>query len=448
MNHYFQSGATLTYAFRRRQLLNLKSAIRKFQQALHEALFQDLGKSPEESTLTETGFVLAEIDFALKNLKQWMQPEKVKTNLVNFPGTSYIATEPQGLVLIIGPWNYPFNLLFAPLVGAIASGNCVVLKPSELAPTTAAVMRALILETFYPEYIDFVEGKGEVVVPELLEKHQFSHVFYTGSTTVGKEVYKMAAEQLIPVTLELGGKSPCIITSKANIRVAARRIAMVKFSNAGQICVAPDYILIHPEVKDAFVRELKAAITEFYTNDPLHSPDFGRIINTKQFDRLVGYLDSNKVIFGGERDASQKYIAPTIVDEPDINSPIMQEEIFGPLLPIISYESVNQALGLIGKNPNPLAFYVFTENRWAAKRWIQMVPSGGACINNCTVHLTNMHLPFGGRGNSGIGAYHGHFSYLCFSHRKSILYSPTWFDPSIKYPPYKGKLKMLDWVMS
>ena len=447
MNTFFQTGATKPYAFRRTQLLKLRDAIIRHEDEIHNALQQDLGKSPEESYVTETGFVLTELRYALSRLKQWMRPEYVPTNLLNFPSTSKILPIPLGTVLIIGPWNYPFQLLFAPLIGAIAAGNCVVLKPSEFAPATTAVMKTIIEECFTADYIRFVEGDGSVVVPRLMREQRFDHVFYTGSTGIGREIYKMAAEQLTPVTLELGGKSPCVVTANADIRIAARRIAMTKCSNAGQMCVAPDYVLVHRSVKDQLVKALKEAILTFFTNDPATSEYYGHIINERQFLRLTAYLKTANILHGGNYDADKLFIAPTIVDEPALDNALMQDEIFGPILPIISFEKMEDALATINAHADPLAFYIYTKDHKEADQWIDAVPSGGACINNCSWHLTNPNLPFGGRGNSGIGSYHGRNSFDTFSQRRATMNTPRWFDPALKYPPFKGKMKLFKWLM-
>ncbi|MFZ9695246.1 MAG: aldehyde dehydrogenase [Chitinophagaceae bacterium] len=443
MRDYFASGATRSEAFRKEQLIALKHAIKKNEAAINEALYADLHKSPEEVWVAEIGIVLEEINNALKNLHRWMRPKKVRTNLLNLPSSSRIEAEPFGLTLIIAPWNYPFQLLLNPLVGAIAAGNCAVLKPSELAPATSALLKKLIDETFAASYIVCLEGDGAKVVPALMNDGKFDHIFYTGSTTVGRIVYKLAADQLIPVTLELGGKSPCVIESDAALTVAAKRIALTKYNNAGQICVAPDYILVHASVKEKFITELKKTLTQFFSEDPSQSLHYGRIINEKQFDRLVNYLSQGNVVYGGQHDRATKYIAPTLLEDVSLDSPVMNEEIFGPLLPILSFQTREEALAIINRHPNPLAFYVYTNNSTHEKEWLQKVPAGGACVNNSIFHLLNHHLPFGGRGNSGLGAYHGKYSFNTFSHQKAVLRTPIWPDPSLKYPPFKGKLGLL-----
>ena len=447
MRSYFNSGITKPIAFRRQQLIKLRDAVLKREQSFHEALYTDLKKSPEECWVTETGFLTAEINATLKNLKQWLEPEKVATNLLNLPSKSYIVKEPLGVVLIIGPWNYPLQLLFTPLVGAIAAGNCVVLKASEFAPATAGVMKLIIEETFDPLYVQFLEGDGALVVPELMNNFSFDHVFYTGSTAVGKLIYKMAAEKLVPVTLELGGKSPCVVEKDANINVAARRIAMTKFSNAGQMCVAPDYVLVHESVKESLVAALKSTIGNFFGEKAEESYNYGKIINEKQFNRLSSYLQQGKIVHGGRTDVSKLFIEPTIITDVALTAPLMTEEIFGPILPVLSFNSAEEAKAIIARNANPLAFYVFTSSRKKENEWISGVAFGGGCINNASWHLTNHHLPFGGRGFSGTGQYHGKYSLNTFSHSKAIMKTPAWFDPSVKYPPFKGKMRLFKWVI-
>ena len=440
IRQYFDTGATRTHAFRKTQLKNLRAAILQHEQDIYDALRADLKKSAEESWVTEVGFVISEINAAIKKLRQWMQPERVPTNLVNLPSKSYVLKEPLGVVLVIGPWNYPFQLLFNPLVGAIAAGNCVVLKPSEFAPATADIMNKIIAKIFPPEYVLCVTGDGAEVVPAMMNNFRFDHVFYTGSTTVGRIIYKMAADKLVPVTLELGGKSPCVVESDANITTAARRIALTKFSNAGQMCVSPDYVLVHASKKDALIEGIKQSVRKFFGDDPSTNYNYCKIINQKQFERLIKYFDQGNIIHGGHYDIDKLYIEPTIMEQASLDAPIMQEEIFGPVLPIFPFNTTAEAKAIIDRNPNPLAFYVFTSDSQKEKVWLEQTAFGGACVNNASWHLTNHHLPFGGRGNSGIGRYHGRHSFDTFSHHKAVMKSPTWFDPNIKYPPFNGRL--------
>jgi aldehyde dehydrogenase (NAD+) len=441
LKNYYNSGATKPYAFRIAALKKLKSALLAHEQEIYQALYADLKKSPEEVWVTEIGFLLGEINTALKRLKKWMKPEKVSTNLLNFPSKSYVYKEPLGVVLIIGPWNYPLQLLLAPLVGAIAAGNCCVLKPSEFAPASATVIWKLIAENFSPDYILFVPGEGATVIPQMMDAFRFDHIFFTGGEQVGKIIYTEAAKKLIPVTLELGGKSPCIVESDANIKVAARRIAQTKFSNAGQMCVAPDYVLVHASVKEQLINELKKTIAHFY-EDASVSYSYGRIVNRKNFDRLTNYLQQGKIIYGGRTDEKNLFIEPAILVDIPADVAVMGEEIFGPVLPVIEFTDFDEAKKIIQKNPDPLAFYVFTESREKEKKWLEGISFGGGCVNNASWQLTNPNLPFGGRGSSGTGSYHGKYSFETFTHKKAIMKTPTWFDPRVKYPPFKGKLNL------
>jgi aldehyde dehydrogenase (NAD+) len=447
MRQYFNTGITRSYAFRREQLKKLKQSINDHEQALFNALLADLKKSPEESWVTENGMVMSEINTALRDLRNWMRPEYVPTTFVNFPSRSFIVREPLGVVIIIGPWNYPFQLLINPLVGAIAAGNCVVLKPSEYAPATAGVMRQIIEAVFPKEYILYVEGDGATLLPGMMEQFRFDHVFFTGSSVVGKKIYQMAAAQLAPVTLELGGKSPCVVDSDADIKVAARRIAVAKFSNSGQMCVAPDYVLVHESKKDQLLAALCDTIPKFFGEAPENSYNYGKIINQKQFDRITRYLKSGKLICGGKSDRETLYIEPAILVDVLPDDPVMNDEIFGPVLPVLTFSNDEEARAIISRHQDPLAFYIFTSNAKKETYWIESVPAGGVCINNTSWHLTNHYLPFGGRGASGSGQYHGRYSFETFSHRKAVMKTPTWFDPDIKYPPFKGRLNLFKWIV-
>ncbi|MEO6612494.1 MAG: aldehyde dehydrogenase [Chitinophagaceae bacterium] len=447
MREFFNNGITRTYAFRKEQLKKLKASILRHEQGLYDALYTDLKKSPEETWVTETGMVIAELNTALKHLRHWMRPELVATNLLNMPSGSRVLREPLGVTLIIGPWNYPFQLLINPLIGAIAAGNCVVLKPSEFAPATGEVMKKIIEESFSPEYILYVQGDGATVIPAMMNNFSFDHVFYTGSTAVGRIIYKMAAERLVPVTLELGGKSPCVVEADANIKVAARRIAMTKFSNAGQMCVAPDYLLVHDSVKDQLLEALKETLPKFFGDKPEDSYNYGKIINEKQFDRISAYLSSGTIVYGGRSNKDKLFIEPTILTGISATAPVMSDEIFGPVLPVIPFHTMEEAKAVIDRHPNPLSFYIYTSSSKKEREWLEAVPSGGSCVNNSSWHLTNHNLPFGGRGFSGTGSYHGKYSFETFSHKKAVMKTPTWFDPNIKYPPFKGKLKLFKWVI-
>jgi aldehyde dehydrogenase (NAD+) len=441
MRSYFDSGITRPYAFRKQQLLALKNALSKYEDEISAALHADLKKSPEETYAVETGLVLADISLALRHLHQWMRPQKVATNLVNFRSSSKIYRDPQGVVLIISPWNYPFQLLFIPLVGAIAAGNCAVLKPSELSPATSAIMEKIINEIFSPEYIRIIPGDGSVIVPALISSFRFDHIFYTGSIPVGKIIYKMAAETLTPVTLELGGKSPAVVEKDADIKIAARRIAEGKFINAGQTCVAPDYLLVHEKIYDKFIGQLKQTITDFFGDNPATSPSYGKLINEKRFDVLIKYLPEGRILHGGQHDRSSLFIAPTIMDNVSVDSVLMKEEIFGPILPVYRFTDMKQAFDIIQLNSHPLSFYVFTADAVKEKEWIDKLQFGNGCVNNVAWQFANHHLPFGGIGNSGMGAYHGKFSFDIFTHAKPVMKTYSWPDLNIKYPPFTGKLR-------
>ncbi|HET9055287.1 MAG TPA: aldehyde dehydrogenase family protein [Chitinophagaceae bacterium] len=447
MRIYFNSGETQEYSFRKRQLEAFKAALLKYEDALYEALYFDLKKTKEECWVTEHGLLMQEINYALKNLKSWMQPKRVKTSLLNLPSSSYLYPSAKGVTLIIGAWNFPLQLLLIPVVGAIAAGNCAVIKPSEFAPATATVIEKMISETFSEKFALVVQGSGASVVPNMMNSFRFDHIFYTGSIPVGKAIYQMAAKDLIPITLELGGKAPCIVENDADLAVAAKRIAVGKFTNAGQMCVCPDYVLVHEAVKDKLMELIKEATTKFYSDKPESEYGYGKIINKQRFDKLVSYLSQGSIAMGGYYDENKLFIAPTLLDKVSLDAPVMQEEIFGPILPVVSYKTTSEAVDVINRNPNPLSFYVFTSNKKKEEEWLQQIQFGTACVNNTAWQFTNHHLPFGGIGQSGIGSYHGRQTYDVFTHYKAVMKTPTWFDPSVKYPPLKGKLKLLKWVV-
>ncbi|HEY4147613.1 MAG TPA: aldehyde dehydrogenase [Chitinophagaceae bacterium] len=447
MRRYFDSGATRSYAFRKQQLEKARQMIVNHEAAIARALHEDLKKSPEEAYASETGLLLAEIRVASKKLGDWMRPEHVGTDLANFPSSAVIYRDPLGVVFIIAPWNYPLQLLLIPMISAIAGGNCVVLKPSEAAPATAALIEKMMDETFAPAYIKVVQGEGAVTVPALMNAFRFDHIFYTGSVAVGKSIYQLAARDLIPVTLELGGKSPAVVEADADITTAAKRIVLGKFLNTGQTCIAPDYVLVHASVKDKLLEALKATIQKFYGEDASTSYDYGRIINGQRFDALVNYLGQGRVLYGGQHDRSSLFIAPTLMDKVPPDAPLMTEEIFGPILPILSFQTGEEALRIVQRHPNPLAFYLFTASGKKEQEWLNAVPFGGGCINNTAWYFANHHIPFGGVGNSGIGAYHGRFGFDTFTRRKPVMKTPNWFDPAIKYPPFRGKLKLFKWLI-
>jgi aldehyde dehydrogenase (NAD+) len=443
----FQSGLTRPYAWRKRQLQALKGVLVEYEQEIHAALYADLKKSPEEAYATETGLVLAELNVALKNLRKWMRPRSAGTNLVNLPSSTRIYRDPLGVVLIIAPWNYPFQLSFIPLIGAIAGGNCAVLKPSEMAPATAAVVMKIIRRIFPPDYIFAVEGEGSVIVPALIRSFRFDHIFFTGSIPVGRAIYQLAAADLVPVTLELGGKSPAVVERDADLRTAARRIAVAKFANAGQTCVAPDYLLLHEDIKDKFLSTLQQTILHFYGEKAEESYSYGKIINEQRFDKLLTYLSQGRVVAGGRHDRDLLFIAPTILEDVALDKPLMREEIFGPLLPVFTFRNMEEALAIISINPDPLAAYLFTRDKDKQRAWIDRLPFGGGCINNAGWHFANHYMPFGGVGNSGLGAYHGKYSFEAFTHAKAIMKTSNRIDPDLKYPPFNGKLKWFRWFI-
>lgn len=435
---YFSTGITRDYGFRIDNLQKLKKAISRYEKKINESLKKDLNKSPFEAYVTEIGFVQEEISYHIHNLKKWMKPTRVRTDLVNFHSRSYILHEPFGLVLILSPWNYPFQLLLEPLTGALSAGNCAVLKPAHYSENTSEVIRELVAETFDPRYVSIFTGDREVI-QELLG-HRFDYIFFTGSTYLGRIVMEKAARYLTPVSLELGGKSPCIVEDDADLDVAARRLTFGKLINSGQTCIAPDYFLVNRRIKKDLIERIKKYITASYGPDPHASPDYGRIINDAQFDRLTGLIKTGNVVFGGAFDKKDRYISPTILDNVCPDDPIMQEEIFGPIFPIVEYDTIDEVISFINSREKPLAFYLFTSSRKKEKMILARTTSGGGCVNDTMVHLTNPRLPFGGVGYSGMGRYHGKSSFDTFSHHRSILAKSTWLDIPLRYPPYCGKL--------
>ena len=446
---FFETGRTRDLAFRICQLQLLADAMRKNETVLEEALKKDLGKSAFESYATEIGFVLADIRYTIQNLQKWSAPKRVRTPLYLFPGKSKIQKEPYGSVLILGPYNYPVQLLAEPLIGAIAAGNCAVLKPSELTPHVSEAMYQIVHSTFKEEYIACVEG-GVEVNQELLSQ-KFDYIFFTGSERVGRIVMKAAAENLTPVTLELGGKSPVIIEKTANIKEAARRIAWGKLMNAGQTCVAPDYVLVDESRKQQFLTEMKTAFSHLYGKEIKKNPDFGRIVNERHMERLQKILEQDaKYLFcGGRADTLQRYIEPAILDlGKDQNAASMQEELFGPILPVLSYHKLEDAVRFVNKRAKPLALYLFTKKRSAEKFVLERVSSGGVCVNDTISHLINPDLPFGGVGASGMGQYHGKYSFDTFTHEKSVFYKPADWNLPVCYPPFtKGKMNLVKFFL-
>lgn len=434
--------------YRKETLKKLLYNIQKSEDLIVKALYDDFKKSEFEAVLTETSYIISELKDTIKNIRKWSKSKRVFPSILNFPSTDYIYKEPYGNVLIIAPWNYPFQLALCPLIAAVAAGNKVVLKPSELTPNTSSIIATIIEKTFHINHVEVVQGGVEVSNKLLAQR--WDYIFFTGSVAVGKIVAKAAAEHLTPVTLELGGKNPCIIDETANLKLAAKRIVWGKFINAGQTCIAPDYILIQKNMKIHFVTYLIEEITKAYGKKIDKSPDFPRIINTKNWLRLTNMLQNEKIIFGGETDINSLFIAPTLIDEPSLNSLVMQDEIFGPILPILTYETETDIANTINRYEKPLGFYVFSDNLSFAKKLITQYSFGGGCINDTVIHFSNKKLPFGGVGHSGIGAYHGQLSFDIFSHHKGVVKKGNWLDLPMRYAPYKDKLvnikRILDWI--
>ncbi|QTD42505.1 aldehyde dehydrogenase [Sporosarcina sp. Te-1] len=441
-NFYF-SRATRSAAFRKDMLDRLRGAIKRYESDILNALWKDLHKSPFEAYMTEVGFILDSISHVMKNLDDWLEMEHVKTPLHLQPAQSCIIREPYGSVLIIGPFNYPFQLVMEPLIGAIAGGNCVVVKPSEFATHTGELVQKILSEIFPSEYVYVVEGG--VRETSALIHGPFDYLFFTGSARVGKIVMKAAAERLTPFSLELGGKSPAIVDPTAKLDKAAERIVWGKFLNNGQTCIAPDYVVVHESIHDSFLRELKSAICRFYGQDASKSSDYGRIIHQKHFDRLEKLLQCHRsrVSYGGRSERGELYIEPTLLESITWNDPVMEEEIFGPILPILQYDHLGSLIHKIRQLPKPLAAYMFTENEKAADYFTEQLPFGGGCINDTISHVANHNLPFGGVGSSGMNAYHGKASFETFTHAKSVMRKSTAVSVKFGYPPYKNKLPIL-----
>lgn len=427
----------------RKQLLKkLKTGIQQFEHDILKALHQDLGKSEFEAYSSEIGFIYQVISHTLKHLDNWSEPQRVKTGLSLFPSKAHIHYQPFGTVLIIAPWNYPFQLCIAPLVASIAAGNRALLKPSELTPETSAVLSRLIQHVFDESQVAIVEGNGKTIVPKAIIEYRPNLIFFTGSTIVGREISKMAAEHLIPCILELGGKSPCIVDKTADLDIAVKRIAFGKGINAGQTCVAPDYFLVHEEIETEFTEKLKTSFQAFYHN-AIDNEEYTKIVNEHHFQRIQHLLKDTQVVFGGKSDEHKKRIEPTLV-KCDVDSPIMNEEIFGPISPIFTYKTIKDIQEYINRNPNPLSLYLFANNRELENKITTEVSFGGGCINNTIMHLVDPNLPFGGIGNSGFGAYHGKAGFDAFSHKKSVIKTGNWFDLRQKYPPYdKRSLRII-----
>jgi len=443
---FFMAKGCFSYHYRYQQLQRLKKAILANENALQAALYKDLGKSEYEGYLTEIGFVLHEISTTLKQLKGWMKPKKVRTPLLSQPARSYIHADARGVCLIIAPFNYPASLCLSPLIAAIAAGNCCVVKTSELTPHVSGVLKTMLNATFDAEYIECING--EVEHASALLAQRFDHIFFTGSSDVGKIVMQAAAKQLTPVTLELGGKSPCIVCADANIDIAVKRIVYGKMLNAGQTCVAPDYILVDEKIKSIFLAKLKQRVIDLYGEDASQSVDFGRMVSERHTARVSQLIAQDKVYVGGQVDIEQRFIAPTILHNIALTDDVMQEEIFGPVLPVMSFSEPQEVFAIIQSLPShPLAAYIFSQSKPTQNVFATHIQAGGIAINHCVQHLVNPHLPFGGVGSSGIGSYHGKHGFDAFSHQKSVLKAATWFDLPLIYPPYQNKLSWLKKIL-
>ena len=432
---YFQTGATLPVSFRIDALRRLYDAVSGSEKEIHDALRKDLGKSGFESYMCETGLVLEEISYMLKHVRRFAGEKRVRTPLAQFHSRSYKKPSPYGVTLIMSPWNYPFMLTLSPLVDALAAGNTAVVKPSAYSPNTSEVIRKILTKCFEPQYVSVVTGRRAENTC-LLHEH-FDYIFFTGSQSVGKEVMRNASDHLTPVTLELGGKSPCIVDQTANIRLAARRIVFGKYLNCGQTCVAPDYIYCHRSVRDRLIKEIQKQIRRQFGKKPLDNKNYGKIINEKHFDRILGLIDKEKVIFGGNSDRDALRIEPTVMDNVTFSDAVMQEEIFGPLMPILTFDSLDEVIRNVNAMPHPLALYLFTSSKAAAKKVTARCGFGGGCINDTIIHLATTEMGFGGFGESGMGSYHGKTGFDTFTHYKSIVDKKTWLDLPMRYQPYR-----------
>jgi acyl-CoA reductase-like NAD-dependent aldehyde dehydrogenase len=438
---FFRQGKTNSVRDRLTALASLKAQIQAQEEEIIASLKQDFCKPPFESYVNEILGVIREINYYQKHLKKWSKPQRTGVNLLVFPATAEIRPEPLGVVLIISPWNYPFYLCLMPLIGAIAAGNCVVVKPSEYTPATSAVIAKLVESVFPSAWATVVEG-DETISQQLLEE-KFDHIFFTGSSRVGRLIMAAAAQQLTPVTLELGGKSPCVVDREINLQETAKRIIWGKLVNAGQTCVAPDYLLVEQSCLEQLLPALQQAIKTLFGENPAHSPNYTRIVNRQQWSRLVGLLSHGKVITGGDYNEGDRYMAPTLIIDPDLNSPLTQEEIFGPILPILTYKNLEEAIDFINAKPKPLALYFFSNNRQKQEQILQSTSSGSVCLNDILLHLTVAELPFGGVGESGMGRYHGKASFDIFSNSKSVLRRPFWGETNLRYPPYGNKANLI-----
>lgn len=444
-NTFYSAGMTLPHSFRLKQLQKLKTMLLEYEEELYEALYADLGKSRFESWETEIGPVLQEISYAQRHLKSWMKPRRAKTSILHFPSSGKMIPEPYGTVLILSPWNYPVQLTLMPLAAAIAAGNCAVLSLPTASMHTSRVLEKLLADAFAEEHVRTY--LGDIPTNTELLKEPFDYIFFTGSPRVGKIVMEAAAKNLTPVTLELGGKSPCIVDRTADIQLAARRIVWGKSLNSGQTCVAPDYILAEQSVKGRLCTALAEEYQKLYGNDPINNPDYPKIINGQHFERLVSLLEGQKIISGGRYDRESRKMELTVLDSPDVHATVMEEEIFGPILPVLSYEALDEVKQFVNSRPKPLALYLFTRSEETERRIMEGIPFGGGCVNDTVVHLVNHGLPFGGVGNSGMGRYHGKFGFDTFTHYKGVLKKGNWLDLPVRYPPYGEKLGLLKKMM-
>lgn len=442
---FFATGQTRSLDTRRQQLLKLQAAIDRYADPILQAVAQDLGKCHMEAYAGELSAIQGEITYALQHLKRWAKPHPAATTLLQFPAQAWTQAEPLGVVLIIGPWNYPISLMLQPLVGAIAAGNCAILKPSEVTPHASAVLAELVDNTFDAGWVTVIEGGVET--SQTLLEHPFDHLFFTGGTAIGKVVMAAAAQHLTPVTLELGGKSPCIVEKDVDLETAARRIIWGKFFNAGQTCIAPDYLLVNQSIAEPLKAQIKATLTEFYGDNPQTSPDYSRIVSETHFQRLARLLDCGQTVAGGQTDAADRYIAPTVLAEVTWDDRVMQDEIFGPILPILTYETLGEAITQINARPKPLALYFFGRDRQQQDQVLSQTSSGGVCLNDTLMQVATISLPFGGVGASGMGAYHGKATFETFSHRKSVVRRFFGLDPKFHYAPYAGKLGFFKFLL-
>lgn len=438
---YFHEGHTLSVQGRIDNLRKLKSAIKDNEIKILDALKSDLGKSHYEGYLTEVGIILDEIDYTIKNIKKWSKPHKVRTSIANMPSKNFVYREPYGVTLIISPWNYPFQLTMAPLIGAIAGGNTAIIKPSRKSANTTKIITSIIESNFDSKFISMIKA-GSGGNEEILAQ-KYDYIFFTGSVAIGKIVMESAAKHLTEVTLELGGKSPCIVDKNTNMELTAKRLTWGKFLNVGQTCVAPDYVFVHKDRKDELISLVKKNITQFFGEDIINSADYGRIIDEAAFDRLVSYIDKDKVVFGGNYVREKKFIEPTIMDNVTFNDPVMQSEIFGPIMPIITYENLDEVIQIINSRPKPLALYLFSKDKNNINKVLKNTSSGGMCVNETIMHVASSYLPFGGVGESGMGKYHGKNSFFAFTHEKAVVNKGFAIDVSLRYAPFEGKMKLI-----